>query len=257
MKQRLKAILYNVSARPQRRMTNEPTHYNRKRKQGEHLRYEDRVLLEHYVRENDARPRKRKWSQRKIAHEVGISPATTSRELKRGEVELKRSDLSVYKSYSAVVAQIDCEAKWKGRGPGLKIGKDHAFAEYVERQILEKNYSPDAIVMELKREGNPFQTSVCTRTLYHYIEIGVFLTVSRDNLRRHGEKPKREYCRVRRAYRGDGKSIIDRPESAETRAEPGHSEMDYVVSGKGKGRACLLTMVDRMTREAKLFKLPS
>ena len=66
-------------------------------------------------------------------------------------VEQLDSQLLSYTSYSADVAQADYEAKGSAKGKQLKIGKDHAFAEYVEQKILMQKYSPDAIIMELRR----------------------------------------------------------------------------------------------------------
>ena len=69
---------------------------------------------------------------------------------------------------------------------------------------------------------------------------------------------KRKYKRVRKAFKNvGGKSISQRPEEANERLEYGHWEMDCVESGKRKGCSCLLVLVERMTRETIIFKLPS
>ena len=220
-------------------------HCNRKREKGEHLRYEDRQRLEWYVKENHQLPRRKQKSQRYLAAQLGTSPATITRELRRGLVDQLDSQLLSYTSYSADVAQADYEAKGSAKGKQLKIGSDHAFAEYVDQKILRQKYSPDAIIMELRRDGNPFQTDICTRTLYSYIEKGIFLREEKSDLRRGNRKQKRKYEKVRRAHKGDGKSILERPAAADDREELGHWEIDCIESGKGKGPACLLTLNER------------
>ena len=230
---------------------------NRKRRKGEHFRYEDRQKLEWYIIENHYLSRKKQGSQRALAALLNTSPATITRELSRGKVTLHDTYLREYESYSAEVAQADYEAKGTAKGRALKIGTDHAFAHYVEMKILKQKYSPDAIIMELDREGNPFRTNICTRTLYSYIEKGVFLRIEKSHLRREGRHQKREYTRVRRTQKGDGKGILERPVAADTREEAGHWEMDSIESGRGKGPACLLTLVERKTRDLLITKLHS
>ena len=50
-------------------------------------------------------------------------------------------------------------------------------------------------------------------------------------------------------------SITNRPEQIDQRSEPGHWEMDLVVS-RSKGKGALLTLAERATREEMIFKLP-
>jgi len=60
--------------------------YTKKRKKGEHLAYIDRQKLEMLVRKNETEPARRKISIRRMAWLLQSSPATISRELKRGRV---------------------------------------------------------------------------------------------------------------------------------------------------------------------------
>src|SRR5690606_41532225 len=121
----------------------------------------------------------------------------------------------------------------------------------------QEKYSPDAVIMELRAGKYSFKTSICTRTLYNYIDQGVFANLTNKDLPRQGRSPKRSYKRVRKAYRNvGGKPITERPEEANKRLAYGHWEMDCLQSGSG-GRICLLLMVERMTREPSLVKLHS
>ena len=249
--------MMEVKANTSRRKIMSRVNYSKKRLKGEHLQYEDRQQIERYIKDNHSLPKKKKRSMRGMARMLEISPATMSRELKRGRVDLLSYDLRPYVSYSADIAQADYEAKGTAKGRALKIGHDYAFARYVEDKVIKEKYSPDAIIMELRRDGNPFLTDICTRTLYSYIHRGIFLNLEASNLRRAWKQKKRKYERVRKAHRGDGKGIRHRPEEADSRSQKGHWEMDCIESGKGKGTACLLTILERKTRELIMIKLPS
>lgn len=237
----------------------------RKRQSGQHLRYSDRQLLEWRYGQNLKKARKHRLSQAQLARELEMSPSTLSRELKRGRVRQLDSQLREYWIYSAEVAQRNYDQNASGKGPVLKIGQDHKLAEHLERRLLGiseegrrvRPYSPDATIMELERDGWPTQTRICTRTLYSYIEKDVFLRVTQKDLPRGGKSCKRHPRRVRRNYKvPNGRQIEDRPAGSEDRTEPGHWEMDCIESVKGD-RSCILTLVDRQSREAFLFKLRS
>jgi IS30 family transposase len=126
--------------------------FNRKRKPGKHLRYTDRQLIEHVYRTNEQTTTTRSEDTEHDGEELGISESTLSRELHRGAVIQRRSDLTEYTSYSADVAQADYDRKSSRKGPGLKIGNDHKLAEHCERLLLGlgedgkkvRPYSPDA-----------------------------------------------------------------------------------------------------------------
>jgi len=230
----------------------------RRRKKGKHLDYADRQELEYLVTQNLKAPKKNRKTQQELAKLLGVSPATMSRELKRGRVVLRDSHWRDYESYSADVAQYDHDVKATLKGPGLKIGNDHALAQHIEDKILTEKYSPDAVIMEIKSGKYEFETTICTRTLYNYIDQGVFSNLTNKDLPREGKTQKGKYRRVRKALRNvGGKSISQRPEEADNRLEYGHWEMDCIESGKRKGRSCLLVMVERLTRETIIFKLSS
>ena len=232
--------------------------YIKKRKKGEHLTYIDRQKLEMLVRKNETEPACRKISIRRMAWLLQSSPTTISRELKRGRVgPLYGKELTQYHSYSADVAQREYDRKGTAKGRNTKIGQDHAFANHVSEQILVHKQSPDAIIMRLKRDGNPYETTISTRTLYSYIERGYIPGVDLCHLPRRGRLRKRRYRPLRRAFKGDGKGIEERPQEANTRQKAGHWEMDCMLSGKGKGRNCLLVLSERKYREVIIKKLRS
>lgn len=227
------------------------------RKKYTHLSYQDRQKLEGLVRSNHLHTKKNKLSQRHMSAVLQCSEATLSRELKKGRVKLMNSDLTYYISYSAEIAQATYDYAATNKGPKLKIGHDHEFGDYVAHKILNDKWSPDAIIMDLKKkEVPPVKTMVSTRTLYNYISKGYIIGVGNTDLPREGKLARRSYKRVQRANKNlDAPIITERPVESTERSEPGHWEMDCIVSGKGKGLAALLTLNDRMTRESLVFKL--
>lgn len=122
----------------------------RRRRKGKHLEYVDRQELEHLVTQNIKASKKNKKTQQELAVLLGVSPSTMSRELKRGLIVLRDSEWREYESYSADVAQDDYDKKATHKGPGLKIGNDHALAKHIEDKILKEKYSPDAVIMEIE-----------------------------------------------------------------------------------------------------------
>ena len=106
--------------------------------------------------------------------------------------------------------------------------------------------------------GKEFDTKICTKTLYNYIDMELFPNLTNKDLPREGKTPKRKQRKVRRSYRNvDGKSIWERPEAANNRSEIGHWEMDCIESTKKADGSCLLTMVERKTRQTLIYKLPN
>jgi len=202
--------------------------------------------------------RKGKGSQRKIAERLGVSPATISRELRRGKVILLDTYLREVVSYSAMKGQDDYERKASAKGPQLKIGRNYELARKIEEYITEKKYSPYSTIEELKDDPDYQKTPICERTLYNYIDRELLLNVTKKDLPRKGKKSKRKYRRVTKRIRDvDAKRIEDRPKGANERSEIGHWEMDCMESGRGKGRACLLALNERKSRETLIFKMRS
>lgn len=230
----------------------------RRRRKCKHLSFEEREELEAIVNKNNNKPKRKKLSQRKIAQRMGVSPATLSRELKRGQIILRDSQWREVVSYSAMKAQDDYDAKASAKGPRIKIGKNYELVKKIEYYIVENNYSPYAAIEKLKNDPSYLETPISVRTLYNYIENEFLPNVTRKDLPRKGKSSKRKYTRVTRRIKDvDAKRIDDRPREADKRSELGHWEMDCVESGRGKGRACLLVMVERRSRQTLVYKLRS
>lgn len=222
---------------------------------------------------------KRKWKQLsererykiEALHEQGLTPAqigralrrdrrTIERELKRGQVEQKRMNPSNNKyapmyvmelTYRADRAQMVHEERASNKGKGLKIGNDQRLADYIEKKIKDDKWSPDAIIGRLKAKGWGFKTTICTKTVYNYIDKGIFREVTNKDLwvKKAGCR-KRNYNKIRTVALNNktGKSITERPREAQERSETGHWEIDLVV-GKQGTKPVILTLVERQTRK--------
>ena len=179
---------------------------------------------------------------------------TIERELARGMTRQRNSDLTEKTVYLADVGQRKHDERASNKGRGLKIGHDHSLAEYIEQKIIEEKYSPDAVIGEIKAKEQQFDVTVCTKTVYNMIDAGVFLNLSNKDLPVKREGKTRPYKQVRKVALNNskGRSIEERPPEIENRKEYGHWEMDCV---EGSGKACLLVMTERMTRQELIFKL--
>ena len=187
---------------------------------------------------------------------------TIERELKRGMREHKEINPSNSKDvsqpmyiiknvYAADVGQRKHEERAANKGRSLKIGHDHKLANHIEDKIKNEKWSPDVVLGRIKAEGLIFETSICTKTLYSYIDKGIFAEISNKDLLIKKDGVKRDYKKVRTVALNNkkGKSITERPKEADERTEPGHWEIDLVV-GKQGTKPVILTLVDRENRKS-------
>lgn len=216
-------------------------------RKGKHLTYLERLRIECLYKEH--------LTPIEIARRLERNRRTIERELAKGTVELEGS----YKTrleYSADLGQKTHDEKATNKGPGLKIGKDHDLAAYIEKKISKYKYSPEAVIGEIKALGKKFKTSICIKTLYNYISDDLFLNISNKDLWVKRNNVKRKQEKVRKVHKMvKGKSISERPHNVEERKEIGHWEMDTVVGGKGGSREVLLVLSERCTRKELIFKM--
>jgi len=210
-------------------------------------RYKIEVLLES------------KKTAAEIAVLLGRNPSTIYRELKRGTIErLKNNGSRVdrVKTYRANVAQLDWIRRCKNRERSLKIGKDRRLEEYIRTKITQNRFSPDAVIGEIKAKGLKFQGMICTKTLYNYIDAGIFSGISHKDLWEKSKQKKRLYKTVVRVTTKNrrARSIEDRPKEVNERLEYGNWEGDTVKSCKGS-KAGLLTLTERKTRQEVIIKV--
>lgn len=197
----------------------------------------------------------------KIAKQMGFCRQTIYNEIKRGTY-MHTIDYYDKPAYAAQKGQIVSEYNQRNKGRPLKIGKDHAYANYLEAKMLgvqedgsidrRKRYSPAAALACAEKEG--FQTRICPATLYSYIDKRIFLRLTNADLWEKSKRKKRRYKNVQRIAHPGLPSISNRPEYINRREEPGHWEMDLVV-GKSKSAPALLVLTERVTREEIIVKL--
>lgn len=226
-------------------------------KKQHYMTKDERCKLEAYLQTG----KKPGW----IAKKLGFCRQTIYNEIERGKCDVVRERHGYYydeKEYSADKGQQVHEYNQTAKGRPLKIGRDRAYADFLERKMLgvqengkvdrRKRYSPAAALELARREG--FATSVCVGTLYSYIDKRIFLNLSNKDLWEKGRvKQKRQ--KVRRSPHPLLPSIADRPEIIDQRGELGHKEIDLIVGCEGS-KAAVLTITDRKGRAELAYKLP-
>lgn len=195
-----------------------------------------------------------KWPVSQIAKKLGRNRSTIYKEIKKGTVQLIDSELRPYMKYCADVAIRKTVENSAAKGAPLKIGNDYEFANYVEYMIIKEKYSPDAVLMHIKNTGKSFKTTICCRTLYSYIDKGIFLNLTNKDLlvKRCNKKSSVTRCAARRNILK--RSIEERPVDILKRRDFGHWEMDTVCSKQGV-TASLLVLSERMTRQEIIISL--
>ena len=194
-------------------------------------------------------------NKRDIAKTLKKSLKTIYNEIKRGTCKHLKSDLTEEYIYMADVAQRKYdEAKINKGVANLKIGNDIDFAKFIEQKIVIEKWSPGAVIGYIKTHNLHFKNMVCEKTLYNYVNSGLFLDCSRQDLPMP-RKPKKEKARRKVALKNkNARSISERKEEIDKREEFGHWELDTVVSGH-PGKECLLVFTERQTRHELLYKL--
>ena len=209
--------------------------YTPKSKKGQHLSYEERQKIEILLKAGH--------KPEEIGKLLGgRSKRTIQREIALGKVKLLNSDLTYRTEYSADAAQNKRNYNNAAKGPRLKLGANFKLIEFIENKIIKDKYSPAAALAEARKKG--YEVNFCVKTLYNYIDEGLFAKLTNDDLPIKKIGNKRPYHHVRAAYTQKGKSIEERPEEAENKEIFGHWELDTVV-GKLKTKSALMVVTER------------
>lgn len=214
-----------------------------------HLKWEDRLTIERML--------KIKMKPAKIAEALGVCVKTIYNEIERGTCIQQTSDYEFVERYCADVAERKYQENLRAKGPDIKLGKDFAFAEYIENQIINKKRSPGAALAQIEIDGLEFETSVCETTLYNWIYRGdVFLNVTEEHLLYKGDHRKPEdRDRQKRARPAAGDTIEQRPPEIASRNTFGNWEMDSIIGCKGS-KAALVVLTERLTRYPFIMWVP-
>ena len=191
------------------------------------------------------------WSVRAIATELGRSPATVSRELRRN----LDPDSGQYRPFAAQRLAIGRLPR-PGRG---KLVNDPVLREFVIAR-LSKRWSPEQICRALREQfcDQP-QRHLAVETIYQAIyrpELGGLVRELPKALRT-GRRRRRPHRRpdTRRPGRLVDMTMIDqRPAEVVDRAQPGHWEGDLITGANN--RSAIGTVVERSSRFTVLLHLP-
>ena len=210
-----------------------------------HINFEQRKLIEQLLSD--------KMPKTQIARFLHISRSTLYEEIKRGTVIQRNSNLTEYTKYFAQTGQAAYEQNRKNSRKPLKMADAAEFIKYAEKQILTNKMSPDVICGRAKAK-NLFEKTVCTKTLYNYIDLGILKVKNIDLPLR--VKLNKKTRKIRKNRRILGESIENRPDIVNERKEFGHWEIDTVAGTRNKG-CVLLTLDERLTRKRIIVKIKS
>jgi IS30 family transposase len=190
---------------------------------------------QHYTlseRESLAEKIKEGKSMRQIARELGRSPSSVSREIKRNWSQKRNR----YSPWGATVKYIQRRKKCV-RKPRLADEETRGFVT----KGLESYWSPEIISARWAME-HPGVT-LCHSTIYRALKRKKLKGFSaKTHLRRHGKRQNHHNSQTIHPEH----TIHERPEAAALRQRLGDMEGDTVYGGVGKG--CAVTVVDRMSR---------
>lgn len=184
----------------------------------------------------------KEYSVTEIAKELGRNKSTISRELKRNREA---------GPYLPSAAQQKYAKRRKKCKPHKRLA-DPALLRIVREKFLEHQWSPEQIAGRLALEHH--KTIVSYATIYRAIYSGMLDTGRRSHgsrgvirkLRHRGKTRHSKQYEERRGKIKISHDISQRPTGAANRSRRGHWEGDTVAGVKGK--ACLVTLVDRKSR---------
>lgn len=216
---------------------------NTTHQKGQHLTSEERHEIE--VRLKDG------WTIYKIAKHLGRPYNTIKNEVERGSVLLYHSKVKRYKADEGRKVYLEHRQNSRKSYKCLEVA---SFLKYTVEHFKTDSWSLDACAGRAIESGEFSRSqTVCTKTLYHYVDMG-FLPVKNIDL---PEKLRRntKIHRVRENKKKLGKSIEERPETVALREEFGHWEIDSVLGQKKDTEPAVMTLVERKTREALWLKV--
>jgi IS30 family transposase len=219
-------------------------HHNTEKRSFTHLTEFDRGQIQAL--------RKQGKTLQEIANEIGCHKSTISREIKRGSVIQRRSDLTEHTVYFPDTGQAVYKKNRSRCGAKYKLANVSEFIRFAVKKMQKDHWSPDAICGYVKAQGLFENAIVCTKTLYRYIDLGLLPVKNIDLPLKVSRKTKSK--RIRQHKKVLGASIEQRPAHIDDREEFGHWEVDTVLGSRAKG-AVLLTLTERKTRHEHILKI--
>ena len=184
-------------------------------------------------------------TMRQIASELGRSPSTISRELRRN-----RDDVGRYRPHAAEQFAAD---RMRSRRRLRRLRVVLELGSFVQG-LLDKRWSPEQVAHELsvRFAGRP-EMQLCTESIYQVI-YDPRVPVGRPARRRRRRRRRRVQGLERRGRLTSMKMISDRPVEAQDRSQGGNWEGDSLM---GAGNCSAIgTLVERRSRFLILLHLP-
>lgn len=194
-------------------------------------------------------------SKAEVAEQLHFHRSNIYREYDKGKYIHRNSDYTEEERYSSDLGQKAHDYAQEGKGRALKIGNDRELAEYIENKIVNDKFSPEAALAEVEKSGIEFKTTISVRTLYRYIDNGIFLKLTNKDLPIKSKKKKHNKKVKVQKRASAGESIENRPEEVKDREVFGHWEMDTVKGQRGVTKSCMLVLTERKTRDEIIIKL--
>ncbi|WP_405021606.1 IS30 family transposase [Kitasatospora sp. NBC_00070] len=192
---------------------------------------------------------------RQIAAELGRSPSTISREVRRNRTVLNDCGSWYYRPHAA---QRRADAR-RPRPKRRKITSNPELLDAVQA-MLDRWWSPEQICHSLRARfpGRP-EMHVVPETVYQALYSRDHGQLRREAARvlrsgRVRRKRRRQYGSRQPRFSTPMVMISERPVEAHDRAVPGHWEGDLII-GKDK-KSAIGTLVERTTRYVMLLHLP-
>jgi len=224
---------------------NESNKQNRKNK---HLSREKRIQIETLHRAG--------FSNKEIFEVMeGPSYRTIRREIK-GWVIHKTGKYQVQERHNADRGQSIYEQSMKVKGrTQSKKPKNKQLVECLHLYIVKRHHSHGVVADMIMKENLEYR--VCTKTIYNLIDQGEIPEISNKALLRKSDKKKKHKTlhRQRKRVIDPRRSIKNQPKHIKERREAGHWEIDLILSGRRKGSAALLILVERKTRKLFVVKI--
>lgn len=196
------------------------------------LSYEERVTIKICLW--------KKMSINEIARNMGRSPSTISREIKRG--------ITIAGTYFADSTERQIRQKKLNDKRKRKMD-NHLIQQYVLEKLKDKQ-SPHVIQVDIEKD---IGLSIGKDAIYDFIyryrqEWTKYLK------RKHKWRKKMKKNKSKKTIIPNRINISERPLETTERLEFGHFEADTIFSCKGS-KSALLVIVDRLTRKIKIKKL--
>jgi len=193
---------------------------------------------------------------RAIAGELGRSPSTISRELRRNQQPAAVSRQRRPPPYAPYAAHK--RAELRGRRPKPSKLEHRPLSAFVHAK-MDLKWSPQQISDELARtHAGQVEMQVSHETIYQalYVQGRGHLRADLHKQLRTGRAMRRPHgsADAAKANLTDVVSISERPAEADDRAVPGHWEGDLILGTNC--RSAIGTLVERTTRFVLLVHLP-